>query len=66
MTKDEVLGRLTAIREIRGDDESAHGMEDDLYLDLLKSIAGGSCDDPSGCAALAIQSKDIDFCRWCA
>lgn len=48
------------------DDESAHADEDELYQAVLSAIATGACDDPAGCAAEALKTKDLDFARWYA
>lgn len=66
MTPAEVKQRVQDIREIAGDPEGAHSMEDDLYFDVLASIAAGLCTDPVACADEATKTKDIDFARWCA
>lgn len=66
MTLDEVKTRVESIRRRRGDDEGAHGMEDDLYCDVLQAIADGTHeDDPSVLAAEALKTRKIDFARWC-
>lgn len=44
---------------VEGDDEVAHGMEDALRDAVLRSI-----DHPL--ASIALQTSDIQFCRWCA
>ena len=73
--KNAGLGRLTPsvvatcleyIRRSAADDESAHGMEDNLFRAVLSAIAEDRCDDPKQCAALALTSEEIDFARWCA
>lgn len=56
------------VDELRGmdyDPERMHAVEDQLHVDVLRSIAEG-CDDPAGLAAIALQTKDIRFSRWCA
>lgn len=66
MTVDEVKQRVTDIKACAGDDEAAHSMEDDLYFDVLASIAAGLCADPKQCADEATKTKEIDFQQWCA
>lgn len=66
MTIDEIKKRINEIRERSGDDESAHGLEDKLYYDILVSIADGSTDDAQGIAREAIKTQAIRFSRWCA
>lgn len=66
MTISVVRERLKRISDCAGDDEIAHGEEDQLYADLLQAIADGSCDDPQACAAEALKTKNMEFVRWCA
>ena len=66
MTVPEVLARVDAIKERAYDDESAHGMEDDLRRDVLLAIAARKTDDPQGIAAAALLTGAIEFSRWCA
>jgi hypothetical protein len=49
-----------------GDDEAAHGEEDNLREDLLRAIANGECVNPQDCAQIALTTNDIEFFRWCA
>lgn len=66
MTAEIVRRRVQDIRECAGDDEAAHSMEDQLHQDVLQSIADFECDSPYVCAKLALETKAIDFARWCA
>lgn len=63
---DDVRLRVEAISAARRDDAVAHDMEDDLFADVLRAIAGGQCADPSALAYAALASLDIGFSRWCA
>lgn len=65
MTPADVRDRVEAIRQAVGDDEVAHGMEDELHFDVLTAIAGGEI-DADALAKEAIKTLDIDFARWCA
>ena len=69
----EKVKRIKWLAEGKGDDEAAHGQEDDLYQDFVKMVA----EIPTGShgAVLLVLSKiakevlktqDIDFARWCA
>ena len=53
---------------VDGDDEVAHSMEDELYLDVLKMVARGVVTTATAieCAAEALKAQDLDFARWCA
>ncbi|MBD3861399.1 hypothetical protein IEE86_16865 [Bacillus sp. 28A-2] len=64
MTVDEVKERVEDIRQIAFDDEAAHGMEDDLYNDVLGAIANGA-GNPEKLASEALKTQDIEFYRWC-
>jgi hypothetical protein len=62
----EVIRRVAVVRSLAGDDETAHGAEDELWRGVLAAIANGECDDPEACAAEALKTSEIDFHRWCA
>lgn len=63
MTVDDVQERVEVIRQIALDDETAHGMEDELYIDVLGAIANGA-DNPEKLAAEALKTLEIEFSRW--
>lgn len=62
----QVQAAVALISTVAGDDERAHGAEDELHQALLRSIADGTCENPKACAAEALKTLDIDFARWCA
>lgn len=64
MKKNEVEARVEAIRMCAGDPESAHGMEDDLYVEILQLAAEGH--DVQEIAAIALKVQEMDFARWYA
>lgn len=64
MTPQMVKDRIAHIKGLTGDDDEAHAAEDALFFDVLKAIAHGS-DRPALLAALALQSKDLSFARFC-
>ena len=66
MTVRYVQVYLQHIYNKRWDNEGAHIAEDELYMDVLKAIAEGRCDDPAACASEALKSDNIDFVRWYA
>jgi hypothetical protein len=66
MTVEEVEAEVARIRAIAGDDEAAHGAEDDLWENVLRSIASGETTQPAEIAAAALKTKTIEFARWCA
>lgn len=67
MTIDDVANKLVAITlaDHAGDDEAAHGLEDDLYSSVLSAIAHGA-PNAQALANLALRTKLLDFKRWCA
>lgn len=69
MTIERILARIEKIKkEARnGDDESAHSLEGDLYLQFIEYVYIHS-DDPEleEKAKLILTVKDIEFSRWCA
>ncbi|WP_303985888.1 hypothetical protein [Niallia circulans] len=66
MTVDDVMKRVEDIRQVAEaeDDETAHGMEDELYAEVLKAIANG-VDNPEKLATEALKTLEIEFSRWC-
>jgi len=66
ITLDDVVARVAEIQAAATDAEHAHGLEDDLWMDVLRAIAAGRCDEPRVCAKAALRSRDIEFGRWCA
>jgi hypothetical protein len=60
----EIEVRVSKIASLVGQkDGVAHGLEDELYLDVLKAIAAGS-PNPRKLAAAAIKSAELDIKRW--
>jgi len=39
MTLDDIQKRVARIRKAKGDDETAHSMEDDLRADFIRHVA---------------------------
>lgn len=66
LTTKEVRRRVAAIRKAVQDDERAHGMENTLYIDVLRAIATHQCEDPASCAKAALATEKLDFNRWTA
>jgi hypothetical protein len=68
MTLQDVRDRLEDVRASAGDAEAAHGMLDELYLNVLTAISLGQCKDapPEDFAALVLEGEQIDFPRWFA
>lgn len=66
MDEAAVLARVDKVRAIADDDEAAHQLEDELYIDVLTAIAKGACADPAACARAALLVQEIQFSRWYA
>lgn len=54
------------IRDSAGDEEVAHGLEDDMRAEVLRAIRDGRCSDPQAVAAVALSSSQLGFARHCA
>lgn len=60
--------RVKEIRAAKGDDEMQHGMEDALYVDVLRAISSGVLPlgtKPADLAAAAVKVRRMKFHRWC-
>ena len=67
MEVSHVRQRVQAIADAAPDFEVQHGLEDDLFADVLASIAILSSDDHSkALAKAALEAREIDFQRPCA
>lgn len=67
MTPADVASRVAVIRMLGvTDDERAHAEEDALHVDVLTSIAAGTCEDPRALARAALETLDLGHARWCA
>ena len=62
MTVEDVIKRVAEIRAKAGDDEVAHGMEDQLHQDVLREIAAGNT-QAAALAREALRTEEIEFCR---
>jgi len=49
-----------------GDYETAHELEDNLYVSVLRAIAKGMVIDPSTCAKEALKTQRLKFARFTA
>ena len=66
MRPDFVKSRVAEIRRAKNDAEHAHGLEDELYEDVLRAIARGACEDVAACCKAALATKRMKFPRWTA
>lgn len=65
ITVERIETRVARIASLAGDNEAAHGAEDDLYIDVLKHIAQGD-DEHAELARAALKAADIPYTRWYA
>lgn len=59
----KVVGEIDAAK---GDDERAHGMEDDLRAAFIRHVAETAGGDLAEMARAVLKTEEINFCRWCA
>jgi hypothetical protein len=66
MSNEEALAMLQAVQAAAqdGDDEKAHGREDDLRQRVLEAVMRGE-GDAVALAAIALTSGQYEFSRWC-
>lgn len=60
MTVKEVKARIEEIIKVSEDDERAHGLEDQLWEQVLEEL---SATNPI--AEEALKTRRISFARWC-
>lgn len=62
-----VQQRVQGIAEVARDYERAHGLEDDLFAEVLEHIAQTSTDPRArALAGAALRTRTIQFDRYCA
>lgn len=68
MTTPEIKRRIAEIKRCRRDDEKAHVLQDALYQDFIKSVAGAehSLEMLSEQANMVLSTNALKFERWCA
>ena len=63
----DVEAEVETLRQVTGDFEYAHSLEDALLVAVLDAIASGDhVDDPAALAAAALKVAEVDFPRYCA
>ena len=65
MTAADILKRIESVKQMAAeqDDAKAHGMEDDLHVEVLEAIASGAT-NPEVLARTALMTRQIKFSRW--
>lgn len=66
ITVEYVKAKVAEIAAIAGDYEAAHGLEDDLYADVLRHFAAHAQTPLNEIAAEALKTSEIKFARHCA
>ncbi len=67
MTPDEARELVEKIRRAMNDDEVAHALEDELYERVLRHIFSMSTNkEAKVLAGIALETKMLEFARWCA
>lgn len=64
MNMEEIQKRLAQVDAAKGDPEIAHGLEDMLLEDFIKSIAADETNPMHVEAKLVLTVSDIKFDRW--
>ncbi len=62
----EAHHRVADIRAMAGDDEIAHGAEDQFRDDVLRYLAEVAPAELGELARIALSTNEIKFSRWCA
>lgn len=64
----EIGDMVDAVRNAAGDDEQAHGLEDEARTRVLEALADGEFNliDSMKAARMILRTAEIEFARWCA
>ena len=65
MNLQDVIRIVNDVEARKGDDESAHSLEDDLHQSVLAEVALGN-PQSKAMAKEALKTLEIKFSRWCA
>ena len=70
MIRSDFLEAMMRVKESaeKGDNEVAHGEEDELHESVLKAIANGELDfaEAKEAAKFALETRNLKFSRWYA
>ena len=66
ITKDQVLEKITYIKNDACSDAGCHEEEDALYLAILQRVAAEGEGELQEIAQLALETQTFGFCRWCS
>ena len=66
MTLVEIEKMIQHIDDMSASDEYAHAKEDELYTEFVKFVAGYPDEKLAEMARAVLQTKKMNFCRWCA
>lgn len=62
-TPNDVMKRVGEIQNLQQNPVAAHAAEDNLYYQILLSIANGEAEDHQNMCKQAIKSQNIKFAR---
>lgn len=60
------MERVASIAAAAGDNETAHILQDDLFVEFIAHVAITAPEPWSSMAAEVLKTKDIQFSRWYA
>jgi hypothetical protein len=75
MTPEQAQHNIDRLKEISDDDERAHSFEDEMYINFVNTIADldkrtdftfFDLAELINAAKIIVQSRDLEFARWCA
>lgn len=64
MTIQEIRQKVLDINNFADDSERAHGMEDDLLIEVFEFIASGNCSNPKRYAEEALEVQKLSHEKW--
>lgn len=64
MSVEEVRAEVARISAVRGDDATAHYMQDEMFIKVLTAMRDGA-GNPQALAAAALEVLGANFDRWC-
>jgi uncharacterized protein (DUF1697 family) len=66
MKNEEIIERVKQIEETKDDNEVAHSMEDQLYVDFIRYVSQSGNEQLAIKAKLVLKAQDIEYGRWYA
>ena len=66
LTAAQVDEWVNTVLTVKGDNEVAHGREDEILVAVLRAIADGRVEDAAEVASAALTTQEIEYDRWYA